>query len=143
MKLCPGHALAVGLLMTASAVGQSPSDPPAKAFGDTSTSYQPITRRQRLNWAVKSTIGSVCLAAGLFSAGFGTAINRPPEYGPHWEGLGQRYGMRFTGIATSNAMEASVGSLWEEDPRYFPTTGQSFKRADEERSGDDLRRAPC
>ena len=27
--------------------------------------------------------------------------------------------MRFTGIATSNAMEAGLGSLWGEDPRYF------------------------
>jgi hypothetical protein len=127
MKLSPGYVLAILLLATASAVGQSPSDPPAEAFGNSSTSYQPITRRQRLNWAVKSTIGSVSLAAGLFSAGFGTAINRPREYGPHWEGFGKRYGMRFTGIATGNAMEASVGALWGEDPRYFRTTNQSFK----------------
>jgi hypothetical protein len=120
MKLSPGYVLAILLLATASAVGQSPSDPPAEAFGNSSTSYQPITRRQRLNWAVKSTIGSVSLAAGLFSAGFGTAINRPREYGPHWEGFGKRYGMRFTGIATGNAMEASVGALWGRRPKVFP-----------------------
>jgi hypothetical protein len=35
--------------------------------------------------------------------------------------------MRFTGIATGNAMEAAFGSLWGEDPRYFRATGQSVK----------------
>jgi hypothetical protein len=113
--------------MTASAAAQRPSDPPAKAFGNTSTSYQPITCPLRLNWAVKSTIGRVSLAAGLFSAGFGTAVNRPREYGPDWEGFGKRYGMRFRGIATGNLMEASVGALWGDDPRYFRATGQPVK----------------
>ena len=127
MKISPEHVFAVVLLMTASAAAQRPSDPPAKAFGNTSTSYQPITGPQRLNWAVKSTIGPVSLAAGLFSAGFGTAMNRPREYGPHWEGFGKRYGMRFTGIATGNLMEASVGALWGGDPRYFRATGQPIK----------------
>ncbi len=55
-------------------------------------------------------------------------MNRPREYEPHWEGFGKRYGMRFTGIATGNAMEATIGALWGEDPRYFRATGQSFKR---------------
>ena len=27
--------------------------------------------------------------------------------------------MRLTGIATSNAMEAGLGAIWGEDPRYF------------------------
>ncbi len=67
------------------------------------------------------------LAAGTFTPAFGTAMNRPREYGPHWEGFGKRYGMRFTGISTSNAMKAAVGALWGEDPRYFRAAGQPFK----------------
>jgi hypothetical protein len=124
MKPSPGHVLAILLVLTASATAQR-LDQPAKA--NNATSYQPITGRQRLNWAVKSTVGPVSLTAGLFSAGFGTAMNRPREYGPHWEGFAKRYGMRFTGIATGNLMEASVGALWGEDPRYFRATGQSVK----------------
>jgi hypothetical protein len=127
MKLSPGHVLAVLLLVTASAAGQTTSDPPAKAFGNTPASYEAITGKQRLHWAVKSTIGPVGLAAGMFSAGFGTALERPKEYDPHWEGYGKRYGMRLTGIATGNAMEASVGALWGEDPRYFRALGQPVK----------------
>jgi hypothetical protein len=127
MKLSPGHVFAVLLLVTASAAGQTTSAPSAKAFGNTPASSEPITGRQRLHWAVKSTIGPVGLAAGMFSAGFGTALDRPKEYGPHWEGYGKRYGMRFTGIATGNLMEASLGALWGEDPRYFRAIGQPVK----------------
>jgi hypothetical protein len=126
MKFRPGHVLAVLLLVTVSAAGQRPLDPPAMSIGS-STQYEPITGRQRLNWTVKSTIGPVSLAAGAFSAGFGTAMNRPREYGPHWDGFGKRYGMRLTGIATGNLMEASLGARWGEDPRYFRATGQSVK----------------
>lgn len=127
MKSSPGHVLAVLLVVTAGAAAQRPLDQSAKAFGNTAASYQSITGGQRLHWAVKSTIGPVGLASGLFSAGFGTAMNRPREYGPHWEGFAKRYGMRFTGIATGNLMEASVGALWGEDPRYFRATGQPAK----------------
>jgi hypothetical protein len=127
MKFSPGHVLAVLLLVTVSAAGQARLDQPAMSFAKGLTSYQPITGRQRLNWTVESTIGPVSLAAGAFSAGFGTAMNRPREYGPHWDGFGKRYGMRFTGIATGNLMEASLGALWGEDPRYFRATGQSVK----------------
>jgi hypothetical protein len=69
----------------------------------------------------------VSLTGGLFSSAFGTAVNNPEEYGPHWEGFGKRYGMRLTGVSTGNAMEASFGALWGEDPRYFRAKGQPFK----------------
>lgn len=81
--------------------------------------YHPITSRQRLRWFVTNTIGPPHLAGGLFAAGFGTALDRPEEYGPHWGGFAERYGMRLTGIVTSNAMEAGAGFWFGEDPRYF------------------------
>lgn len=34
--------------------------------------------------------------------------------------------MRLTGVATSNAMEASIGTLWGEDPRYKRSLSESF-----------------
>lgn len=33
----------------------------------------------------------------------------------------------MTGIVSGNAMEASVGALWGEDPRYFRVPDQPFK----------------
>jgi hypothetical protein len=67
---------------------------------------------------VNSTVGPKSLAAGIVSTAWNTALNKPKEYGPHWEGLGKRNGMRLTGVATGNAIEAGFGGLWGEDPRY-------------------------
>src|SRR5690242_17180089 len=99
--------------------------PPSQVSTD--DRYHPITGGQRMRWAVKGTIGMESLAAGLFSAGISTAQNHPEEYGPGWEGFGKRYGMRLTGIATGNLMEAGLGSLWGEDPRYFRSPDRRFR----------------
>lgn len=88
--------------------------------------YTPITREQRLRWFIRNTVGPTGLTAGLFSAGIGTALDRPKEYGPGWAGFGSRYGMRLTGISTGNAMEAGLGALWGEDPRYFRVADEPF-----------------
>jgi hypothetical protein len=90
--------------------------------------YHPITSRQRMRWFLTNTIGPPHLVGGLFTSAFGTAVDRPKEYGPGWAGFGERYGMRLTGISTGNAIEASAGALWGEDPRYFRVPGESFKR---------------
>jgi hypothetical protein len=90
--------------------------------------YHPITSRQRMRWFLTNTIGPPHLVGGLFTSAFGTAVDRPKEYGPGWAGFGDRYGMRLTGISTGNAIEASVGALWGEDPRYFRVPDQPFKR---------------
>src|SRR3989441_13354004 len=89
---------------------------------------QPLSTAIRVRWFAKATVGPGSLSAGLVSAGWGTARNKPEEYGPHWEGFGKRYGMRLTGISTGNAIEAALGSLWMEDPRYFPATQRLFRK---------------
>ena len=117
----------------------SPQAAPAPPHGDlyqlehyihvvprTPEEYHPITANGRLGWFVRSTVGPRSLVAGLFSAGYGTAVNHPYEYSTHWVGFGQRYGMRLTGVSTSNAMEAGLGAIWGEDPRYFHTVHAPF-----------------
>jgi hypothetical protein len=81
--------------------------------------YHPITPRQRLHWFITSTVGPPHLAGEMFNSAFGTALNRPEDYGPHWRGFAARYGMGMTGSATGNAIEAGVGLILREDPRYF------------------------
>jgi len=109
----------------------APGQPPPVTANSVSNetkplNYEPITGMGRVAWFAKSTLGPQSLTAGLFSAGFGTALNRPVEYGPHWDGFADRYGIRLTGIATGNAMEAGLGAIWGEDPRYFRAEGQPF-----------------
>lgn len=81
--------------------------------------YRPMTPSERLQWLVTSTLGPSHLLAGTFIAGIRTAEDHPPEYGTHWGGFADRFGMRMSGIATGNTMEAGLGYLLEEDPRYF------------------------
>lgn len=88
--------------------------------------YHRITTRGRLAWFADSTLGSAGLVGGLFSSALGTAIDTPSEYGPHWEGFGKRNGMRLTGISTGNAIEATLGAAWGEDPRYFDVIHRPF-----------------
>jgi hypothetical protein len=94
--------------------------------GTQSAPYQPITGQERLIWMVKNTLWPQHLAGGVITSGVGTALNHPREDGPHWGGFGERFGVRLTGVATSNVMEAGIGALWGEDPRYFPVPEDSF-----------------
>jgi hypothetical protein len=98
----------------------------ASSSSSSSDARQPITARGRIDWVVKGTIGPESLGAGLFSAGWGTLFNSPKTYGPHWEGFGDRYGMRLSGIAASNSVEAGLGAIWGEDPRYNRDEGAPF-----------------
>lgn len=119
-KLMPGTVASTAVPETS---GETPF---TTANSSSSDQRGPITARERIDWAVKGTIGPESLAAGLFSAGWGTLFNQPRTYGPHWEGFGDRYGMRLSGIALSNTMEAGLGSIWGEDPRYRRDAGAPF-----------------
>ena len=134
-------ALLVGLMMVAQATAQTATSNNSAgnsvqekgtlkhyvgAVPRTPADYQPITPEGRLIWFTRSTIFPRSLVSGLFSAGLGTAFNSPEEYGPHWEGFAQRYGMRLTGVSTGNAIEATLGAAWGEDPRYFHTVHAPF-----------------
>ena len=97
------------ILVSAAASGQilASQNTGAQSFAQ---EYRPITGRQRAGWFVRVWLGQ-SLVSGLFSSGFSTALNRPKEYGTHWDGYGKRYGMRLTGVSTGKAMEATLGSL--------------------------------
>lgn len=92
---------------------------PASTASSSLNARPPITAKQRIEWVVRGTIGPKSLVAGLFTAGWGTLDNEPKSYGPHWEGFGDRYGIRLSGVAVSNTLEAGLGSIWGEDPRYI------------------------
>ena len=90
--------------------------------------YEYITPKQRVEWAAVETFGPESLLTGIWTAGLGTARNNPSAYGPHWDGFAKRYGMRFTGVASNNTMEAGLGAIWGEDPRYVRNALLPFKK---------------
>jgi hypothetical protein len=113
--LLPGTLASATAPDTDSETSSSSFNPASSSSSD---SRRPITAKERMDWVVRGTIGPKTLAAGLVSAGWDTFFNEPKVYGPHWEGFGDRYGMRLSGLAVSNTMEAGFGAIWGEDPRY-------------------------
>jgi len=105
-----------------------PQAPDQKQLVPTSTPASPakdsadaITGGGRIMWALNSTIGPGSLFIGALQAGWGNLTNRPPEYRGGMEGFGKRFGLRLSSVGTSNVMEASLGAIWGEDPRYRPS----------------------
>jgi hypothetical protein len=80
----------------------------------------------RVQWFATATVGPASTMGGLISAGYGVLTHEPPEYPPNTKGFGQRFGMRLSGVATGNAINASLGALWGEDPRYARHGGPEF-----------------
>jgi len=86
--------------------------------------YQAITAGERVHWIFSKAMGPSALAAGAVTAALATSSNSPEEYGTHWSGYGKRNALQLSARATSSVMEAGLGSLWGEDPRYFRTSGK-------------------
>jgi len=84
--------------------------------------YVPITPAQRVHWIVDGTVGPKSLfIVGPLSAAWQTAWNIPEEWGQGWSGFGKRYAQREADVAISNTIEAGLGAIWGEDPRYIPS----------------------
>jgi hypothetical protein len=112
MQWCPSQVFRCFVLSACTfALCAAQTPPPAPAD-------HPITVSERVGWVTSTTIGPPNLFAGLYTAGLETWRDKPEEYGPHWGGFAKRYGLRLTGTGTSNVLEASIGNLWGEDPRY-------------------------
>ena len=106
------------------------SNPPAQVPGPgnqlQAAIYEPITATQRIGWVLRYTVEPQRMLGDMVYAGVETAENDPHEYGPHWDGFGKRVGILVAGAAVSNTMEATLGSFWGEDPRYFRVPDETF-----------------
>ena len=118
-----------------SAYGQSPNGTNSSpSYGITTTSparaidnYRPANGSDRMRWFLNSTVGPTrLLLVGPINAGWGTLRDVPSEYGTPWDGFGKRNGLRLTGVATGNLIEAGLGAAWGEDPRYFRSPAHGF-----------------
>jgi len=121
------------LLFLAGAADPPCSTPPSTPSQTSNDELPPLTGSGRAIWALKSTIGPSSLFVGAVQAAFSQKSNDPREYGQGMEAYGKRFGLRLSSVGTSNVMEASLGAIWHEDPRYH--------RAHEETTRGRLRHA--
>jgi hypothetical protein len=107
--------IAIGL----SAFAQSPTPK--------TTTLPPIDAAARVKWLASQNLAPTAILEDIAISAILTGTNTPEEYGPHWEGFGKRVGLAAADFGVLTVMEAGLGSLWGEDPRYERTVGQSFK----------------
>ncbi len=81
--------------------------------------YSPITSSERAAWVAGEIASPGALSSAAFTSAWMTKGNRPKEWSRSARGYGRRFGDAQAATAISSSIEAGLGSLWGEDPRYF------------------------
>ena len=102
---------------------EASTSPPstAPAQGLSASAYVPITRAERVEWIIVGTVGVRSLGVGVIAGAFQTGVDTPEEWQRSWSGFGKRYMHREADVAISNTIEAGLGAIWGEEPRYIPS----------------------
>jgi hypothetical protein len=109
-------AIVIALLPAVAAAQSAAPDASATA------AYVPITPRGRLTWVGQGSTSVASIAATGFGAALGTLTRWPSEWPRTIAGFGQRYADAAATGTISDAIEAGMGALWGEDPRYRRST---------------------
>ena len=96
--------------------------------------YTPATAEDRVEWWARRAFSVDSLAIGAANTAIKTWwLNSPKAWGRGLDGFGKRFGNREFEVLAGNGIEASLGTLWGEDPRYFrsgaPGLGPRVKHA--------------
>jgi len=81
----------------------------------------PISPGERTHWIVFGTIGAESLGIGVLASGWDTAWDTPMEWERNARGFEKRYLQREADVAISSTIEAGLGAIWGEDPRFIPS----------------------
>ena len=101
------------VLLPAFAAAQVPVQGPAAG-----TPYTPPSGSDRVKWVVEGTVSLPVLVFNAGDSAVSTYANWPKEWGRGVAGFSKRFADEEAYSAVSGALEAGVGSLWGEDPRY-------------------------
>ncbi len=80
--------------------------------------YVPPTFAQRVHWVIEGTASVPILGVNAADSAWSTRVNWPAELGRTPKGFARRFGDETAYGTISDAIEAGVGTLWGEDPRY-------------------------
>jgi hypothetical protein len=115
-----GRAEAQAALLPAD--DSSASDSAQAASSSVGPTLGAMTPSLRVRWLLDGAVGSESLLlVGPLSAAWQTAWNVPKEWGHSWSGFGKRYVEREADVAIANTIEAGLGAIWAEDPRFVPS----------------------
>ncbi len=123
--LCVPRAALCQPSIDTSPTEQTPSVAPTAPL--TAGAYVPLIAPQRIDWIVHATVGPRSLfVVGPLSTTWQLALDQPEEWGRGGSGIAKRYAERMADVAMSNVIEAELGALWGEDPRYVRSGRKGF-----------------
>ena len=102
------------VLIPSLAAGQRPNEDVQER-----ATYSPITSSERAAWVAGEIASPGALSRAAFTSAWMTKGNSPKEWSRSARGYGRRFGDAQAATAISSSVEAGLGSLWGEDPRYF------------------------
>jgi hypothetical protein len=108
--------LASFLWLSASPVGAQTERAPQPAVESAPAA---ITGVERINWIVDGMLGPRSLGVGVIATTWQMSWDTPREWPRSTYGFRLRYLEREADVAISNTLEAGLGALWGEDPRYI------------------------
>jgi hypothetical protein len=86
----------------------------------------PVSAVERVDHYRKTTYNGKAVATSAASAGIGQLRNAPHEWGQGIGGYARRFGSAFATHAVKGTIQAGVGALRHEDPRYYPSHEHGF-----------------
>jgi hypothetical protein len=102
------------VLIPSMAAGQRPDEDREER-----ATYSPLTSSERAAWVAGEIASPGALSRAAFISAWMTSGNSPKEWPRSARGYGRRFGDVQATTAISSSIEAGLGSLWSEDPRYF------------------------
>jgi len=106
--------LTVVLIPSMAAAGQRPDEDREER-----ATYSPLTSSERAAWVAGEIASPGALSRAAFTSAWMTSENWPKEWPLSARGYSRRFGDTQATTAISSSIEAGLGSLWSEDPRYF------------------------
>ncbi len=98
-------------------------------FPDLATNRMPLSTGQKFKLFVDQTIAPSTFVSAAAVSTFRLSVNTYPGYGQEWGGLGKRFGAAMANSASTNFLGTYlIPSLLHQDPRYFVTLREGFRR---------------
>jgi hypothetical protein len=112
-RIAQATLLTVVLLPCFAAAGQQQEDDREQR-----TTYSPITASERAAWIGGEVMSAGALSSAAFSSAWTMRGHSPKEWPRTASGYGRRFADAQATAAVSSSIEAGLGTMWGEDPRY-------------------------
>jgi len=99
--------------------------PSTECLQRTAEDFAPMTRSERLVYALNRTVGPSEFLISAVRAGLNEGLNLPKEWGQGSDGFGKRWGSAYAQHFIGTALENGAAFALHEDNRYFASGKQA------------------